>query len=171
MRKIREARLTSITCFVVSFSDRAMSSSRSSCGRRSSSLFFSNLARLPTTRFFCSTASGPSLCISLAHQDARATTKEQKKGGGTHIKSITGTRRLFASALRPIFSQSSGSSPSYSSSSSSSSSSVPPLARSFGPASPRRPPEAMDRCRCWSRPAAGPVVRGGRRGRCKRGLI
>lgn len=56
--------LTSITFFVVSFSDRAMSSSRSSCGFRSSSLFFSNLARLPTARFFCSTASGPSLSES-----------------------------------------------------------------------------------------------------------
>ena len=52
---------TVATFFVVSFSDRVMSSSRISWGFFMSSLFFSSFARLAAVRFFCSMERGPSL--------------------------------------------------------------------------------------------------------------
>jgi hypothetical protein len=54
-------KLTLITFFVVSFSERWISSSFISCGLLSSSLLFSSLARFTGARFFCSTERGPSL--------------------------------------------------------------------------------------------------------------
>lgn len=91
--------LTSATFLVVSFSDRAISSSFSSWGLRCSSLFFSNLARLTAARFLTSIESGPSLEIWHYHLSL-------KVGRNTDIKLRAGTLWLFASAFRPILPQS-----------------------------------------------------------------
>lgn len=96
--------LTVATFLVVSFWDLEMSSSFNSCGFRSSSLFFSSFARLTGARFFCSIDRGPSL--------HRISGRVYAKVYNTHMNPIAGTLRLLASALRPIFSQFKGASPS-----------------------------------------------------------
>lgn len=62
-QEIKGSGPTVATFFVVSLTDRAISSSFSSCGFLSSALFFSSLARLTGARFFCSIERGPSLWL------------------------------------------------------------------------------------------------------------
>ena len=86
------------TFLVVSFSERVMSFSVISCGFFLSRSSFCSVVRLTAARFFCSVERGPSLSPTVSV----CAPAQCEKEGGTCMKSMTGTLRLFASTRRPM---------------------------------------------------------------------